>query len=339
MLVPDLHFLSWTSITFLSMPGSDLRGNSGGLGAPTSTTWRRQRLLRIGSTNSVNTPLFHDAANGEGAEQSAGTPETQATEGSSLQAGDANGRSYGTLPSPSSRRRLFHKDSFRNVSSRRGAPDLPNLDLPPRSNSIPLSTPASPTYTPSVFRELAYSRLSALTAQRPISAYDEPIDSKYPEASDEAIDAKINGVRVWYSSFSSIDWLHDAIKDSVRFSKLRRRKSVRARIRLAIDKSLGWLIVTIVGFITAIVAFLVVRSEQWLFDLKEGHCRTSLWKAKRFCCPQLDETTLFLPDLPSESECPAWEPWSETLSWRAGDKGEDLIEYVSYAVVAVSRSC
>jgi chloride channel 3/4/5 len=150
------------------------------------------------------------------------------------------------------------------------------------------------------------------------------------------MDAKINGIRVWYSSFSSVDWLHDAIKDSVRFAKLRRRKSIRARIHLLFDKSLGWIIVTIVGFLTAVIAFMVVRTEQYLFDLKEGYCLAGWYKAKRFCCPPVDETQYFLLDFTNEAECLAWRSWSEAFSWRAGDTGEQFVQYVAYAVVAVS---
>ncbi|KAK7472833.1 hypothetical protein VKT23_000940 [Stygiomarasmius scandens] len=132
--------------------------------------------------------------------------------------------------------------------------------------SLRLGRPSNNLYTappsPTSFR--TYSRL---TAQRPISAYDAPLADKNDgeQASDSDMDAKINGIRVWYSSFSSIDWLHDAIKDSVRFSRLRRRRtSIRARLRLAFDRSLGWIVVTVVGLLTAVIAFLVVRSEQWL---------------------------------------------------------------------------
>jgi len=38
--------------------------------------------------------------------------------------------------------------------------------------------------------------------------------------------------------------LHDAIKDLVRFTRLRRGKSLRSHLRLLFDKSLGWIIVS-----------------------------------------------------------------------------------------------
>lgn len=41
------------------------------------------------------------------------------------------------------------------------------------------------------------------------------------------------------------------------------------------------------GFLTAILAFGIVRLEQWLFDIKEGFCKDGWYKAKRFCCPVL----------------------------------------------------
>ena len=37
------------------------------------------------------------------------------------------------------------------------------------------------------------------------------------------------------------------------------RRSHRGRIALALDRSQGWIIVTIVGVLTALVAFLIVR--------------------------------------------------------------------------------
>jgi chloride channel 3/4/5 len=156
-------------------------------------------------------------------------------------------------------------------------------------------------------------------------------DGEAPDA-----DAKVNGIRVWYSSFTSIDWLHDAIKDSVRFSKLRRRKSIRSRIRLIFDKSLGWIIVTIVGFLTAVAAFLIVRSEQWLFDLKEGYCGTSWWKAKRFCCPHLDEAYLVRMN-PSQELCPDWTTWSTSFSPNRGKIEDHIVGYLSYTFIAVCK--
>ncbi|KAJ7770176.1 chloride channel [Mycena maculata] len=249
--------------------------------APSTTAWRRERLTRIGSSSTLQAPR----------------PDTE----TATLSPQLNPHSYGTVSARPSRRKV-----------------LPPISLP-RSG---LSSPSSPTRSPSVsvFRDLAYSRLSA---QRPISAYDPP--GREIAADDTEIDARINGVRVWYSSFSSIDWLHDAIKDSVRFSRLRKRKSLRARVRLVLDKSMGWFIVTIVGFLTACVAFLIIRGEQFLFDLKEGYCHDIWYKSRQFCCPEVSEGL---------EECPAWRTWSELLV-RRGAVAEEFVEYVSYSVIAL----
>lgn len=240
------------------------------------------------------------------------------TESTRLDPPNHSGHSYGTLPN---RRRINTKLS----ATRRTFSQLPILNTlhRVRSGSLTTGIPYS-----AGFRDLSFSRLST----RPISSYDEPLQNTDDEITDA--DAKVNGIRVWYSSYTSIDWLHDAIKDSLRFAKLRRkRKSWRSRLRLVFDKSLGWIIVTIVGFITAIVAFFVVRSEQFLFDFKEGYCSSSWYKAKRFCCPNQSD---LLNRFHFEELCSAWKPWSEVLDPHNGKNDSNAVEYVSYTIIAVS---
>jgi chloride channel 3/4/5 len=286
-----------------------------GLSEPSSTTWRRERLLRIGSSASVSVGQPPDLLN---------SPEASPTEHTTINPIDRP--SYGTMPL--SRRRLFNKPSL----------NLPNRALSlsgPFLRSKTLSNPASPIPT-SAFRDIAFSRLSL---QRPIPAYDAPLHHKDDVQPDT--DARVNGIRVWYSSFSSVDWLHDAIKDSVRFARLRRRTSLRARIRLMIDKSLGWFIVTIVGVLTALLAFFIVRSELWLFDTKDGYCREEWWKAKRFCCPKFAENNRVSYVMSAhmlEDRCPEWRTWADVFSQIKEHVGGDVVEYVSYAVIAVRLS-
>ncbi|PBK81935.1 hypothetical protein ARMGADRAFT_1171198 [Armillaria gallica] len=311
------------------MPVSEARPNSNaGISAPSSTTWRRERLLRIGSTATVEAlpPPGHDSVQGGDSTANEPLPEQDTSESTPLRQPSQSPRFYGTLPFGNIKKSLFHKGSL-TFSTRRSLPDLPPITLP---SPDALADIASPAYSPS----LLYSRPSA---QRPISAYDAPLLSKDTGSTD--MDTKVNGIRVWYSSFSSIDWLHDAIKDSARFSRLRRRKSIHARIRLAIDKSLGWIIVTIVGFFTAIVAFLVVRSEQWLFDLKDGYCKDHWPLAKRFCCPQLDESSaLYNPFFSGDSSleaCPQWTTWAQAAHLDEDANDGKAVEYFSYSAVAL----
>lgn len=274
---------------------------NGPLSGPSSVNWRRKRLLRIGSA--VTLPPPRDNAGAE--------------EGTSLRkkSSDAN---YGSI-------RPLRLRSFSTVGHR----DLPQLPSVPTTRGTFSGFPTPITRSPTSVQATLTRHLSL--PQRRISAYDAPLVRSKFSSSDEDINVRINGFRVWYSSFSSIDWLHDTIKDSVRFSRLRHGKSVRSRLRLAFDKSLGWIIVTIVGFLTAVIAFLVVRSEQWFFDAKYGYCATGWWKAKQFCCP-------VVPDLRSrEANCPDWVVWSGALtSWVIREPIEnDYVGYISYTIIAV----
>ena len=288
---------------------------------PSSTTWRRERLLSIGSNSTLSVVAEQGLHSSEQAPHSSEHSPTESTTLNPINRGTSH---YGTMPVPR-RRRLFPSLSIRS----RGL-SLSNQTF--LHNGKPTSNPTSPLPT-SAFRDISFSRLSL---QRPIPAYDAPLH--YKDDVQTATDARINGIRVWYSSFSSVDWLHDAIKDSVRFARLRRRISVRARIRLIIDKSLGWFIVTIVGIITAFLAFLIVRGELWLFDTKDGYCRDAWWKAKRFCCPEFARSHRIPGPMSAynlEDRCPDWRTWADVFPQITAHLGEDFVEYISYAVIAV----
>lgn len=49
------------------------------------------------------------------------------------------------------------------------------------------------------------------TLKRTPSTYDPPLDDTRSDELDDTEAARVNGIRVWYSSFTSIDWLHDAV--------------------------------------------------------------------------------------------------------------------------------
>lgn len=230
---------------------------------------------------------------------------------------------YGTVPTHKVPSLSFHP-SLLHPS---GFSQSPRLSHRPGLSGHTESYPATPhesSPTPSY---------SIPRSQRPISAYDLPLE----DSTEQVSDARTNGIRVWYSSFTSIDWLHDAIKDSARFSRLRRT----TKVRLLLDRGLGWLIVTVVGFVTACVAFLVIRSEQWLFDLKEGYCDDAWYKAKRFCCFSPVSGGLKSPWLLEvDAVCPAWRTWSEVFA-QYGTRGEmvDYLSWITIALVLAGTSC
>ncbi|KAI0645812.1 chloride channel [Trametes meyenii] len=280
---------------------------SGPLSGPSSIEWRRQRLRQIGTPAA---PHIDEAA------------PLRPTLG-------ARAISYGTLPTSANSKQ---KSTFRTRHALGALPSL-RIPKPGRYTNPPTPSVASP-------RSLRGS--SYFAAQRPISAYDKPVGGQDSLDAEGAV--KTNGIRVWYSSFTSIDWLHDAIKDSARQARLRKHKSKRGRFRRQLDRSVGWITVTIIGFLTAIIAFMIVRGEQWLFDIKAGYCTAGLWKAKRFCCPVQEDTVLtprtpFFVTMFDEDTCATWRTWGEVFDSLASSEGglieQEAIEYVTYTVIAV----
>ncbi|KAJ3790799.1 chloride channel [Lentinula aff. detonsa] len=287
--------------------------------APSSTFVRRARLQRLGSTGPQSDSLPSDVPR-----MSENTPFNQ----SARSQPDSN---YGTIP-----RSLLRHPSLQ-FSRKQIPPRLANLPEPPRSANN--SQPSSPMFSPSL-RNLSNLSFSRIGNQRPISAYDATFHSESKDDGDLGMnmDAKKNGVRVWYSSYSSIDWMHDAIKESLRFSRLRKKKSLKARIRLAFDRLLGWIIVTLVGFLTAVFAYLVVTGERWLFSLKDGYCTQDWTRAKELCCPQTNPMMIF-PTSSREIECPEWRQWSELITWARGSSSVQFMTYTFIAIVLAVSSC
>lgn len=280
---------------------------SGPLSGPSDTTWRRRRLLGIGAIQSVDNNSSVDE-------------HTPFARHNSL----PYNSSYGSLLPPigiSPTRSAFK-------SLRR----FPSIGI--RIPGI-VTGPSSPQMSPTTS-----FRRSHFSSQRPISAYDAPLLKPKGTAPDAGPDARTNGIRVWYSSYSSVDWLHDAIKDSVRRFRLRKHRSFRGRLRNRVDRSIGWIIVTIVGFLSAVVAFMIVRSEQWLFDFKGGYCTTGWWKAERFCCPGFDDSLRATPYFVERSKlevCESWRTWADAFTGGGSHKpGDDLLAYLMYAGIAVS---
>lgn len=158
-----------------------------------------------------------------------------------------------------------------------------------------------------------------------------------------------NGVRDWYSTYTTIDWMHDAVKDSVRLRRLRRRRgSVAGFVKNLLDALEGWIIVTMVGFVSALVAYLVITSEMLLFDLKSGYCTNSYWQPRRFCCQTVaNRSALFIGRAMiekghgGEEECAAWRSWSQVYynlpsSSATSHEPSHWIDYGVFIVIAVS---
>jgi chloride channel 3/4/5 len=141
---------------------------------------------------------------------------------------------------------------------------------------------------------------------------------------------------VVFASHAGNDIYVFQIKDISRLRRLRRNKSWRGYFNRLLDRVSGWLIVTVVGFLSAVVAFLIVRSERWLFDFKEGHCTGGWWKSRSMCCAYLEGTSSLV-----ESQCEAWQTWDQLIHPGKDNRAWHLhwaMEYISYTIIAVGLS-
>ena len=134
--------------------------------------------------------------------------------------------------------------------------------------------------------------------------------------------------RVWYDQFTSTDWVHDSIADAFRVRDLRSRKDLRGRIYAWFDGAQGWILVALIGCITACIAYFVNVTETSIFDIKEGHCKEGWYFSKRKCCH-------------GQWHCPSWVTWGQRLNLTGiEEKWVDFAFYlffmVSFAVLACS---
>ncbi|KKA21150.1 Voltage-gated chloride channel (ClcA) [Rasamsonia emersonii CBS 393.64] len=133
--------------------------------------------------------------------------------------------------------------------------------------------------------------------------------------------------RLWYDQFTSIDWVHDSIADGIRLRKLRSRKDLRGRLLALFDSVQGWILVAVIGCITAAIAYFVDVTENTIYDLKDGFCTTTWFASRKSCCR-------------SEVTCDAWRSWSQILGPSSVDhESVDFALYVVWAVVLAAAAC
>ncbi|KIR73629.1 voltage-gated chloride channel [Cryptococcus deuterogattii CA1014] len=140
---------------------------------------------------------------------------------------------------------------------------------------------------------------------------------------------------------------YSQIKESSRVRRLRHAasRSLRGRIANTWDRFQGWLVVTLIGIITALIAFLIIRAEMAFFDLKEGFCSNSWGTAKRFCCAPRHQSP---GSDGGEYECSDWVEWGQLFKPKAKDGpfggwvygGPEFMAYATVALLlAVIASC
>ena len=133
--------------------------------------------------------------------------------------------------------------------------------------------------------------------------------------------------RVWYDQFTSTDWVHDSIADAFRVRDLRSRKDIRGRIYAWFDGAQGWILVAIIGCITACIAYFVNVTETAIFDIKEGYCKEGWYFGKRKCCY-------------GGEKCPAWRTWGSAMKFTGvEERWIDFVAYVFFMVLFAAAAC
>jgi chloride channel 3/4/5 len=133
--------------------------------------------------------------------------------------------------------------------------------------------------------------------------------------------------RVWYDQFTSTDWVHDSIADAFRVKALRSRKDIRGKLAAWFDGAQGWILVAIIGILTASLAYVVNVTESTLFDWKQGHCTRKWYMSKKSCCN-------------GASICDAWLHWSKVIRTdRLDTQGTQFVAFVFGVVTLSMASC
>ncbi|KAK8250876.1 chloride channel [Phyllosticta capitalensis] len=115
------------------------------------------------------------------------------------------------------------------------------------------------------------------------------------------------GERLPYNDYTTIDWLHDLVKESYRYRTIHSRKGLRYAAVAAFDACSGWIAAAIIGTLTACAAFVVDVVEATVSDWKIGYCTGNPLLSKENCC----KSTTNAPEASLASDaCPDFRQWS-----------------------------
>ncbi|XP_023681178.1 H(+)/Cl(-) exchange transporter 3 isoform X5 [Paramormyrops kingsleyae] len=148
----------------------------------------------------------------------------------------------------------------------------------------------------------------------------------------DLLDEPIPGVGT-YDDFHTIDWVREKCKDRERHRKINSKKKESAWefVKSLYDAWSGWLVVTLTGLAAGALAGLIDIAADWMNDLKEGVCLSSLWFNHEQCCWASNETTFAERD-----KCPQWKTWAELILGQAEGPGSYIMNYFMYTFWALT---
>lgn len=201
------------------------------------------------------------------------------------------------------------------------------------------STPATPgpgtlsrqhSITGSVRMSKHHSRANSGKVRLPFtSSFDRSKNTGLLSAKSalSSMEASYQDERVWYDQFTSTDWVHDSIADGFRKRELRRRKDFKGRLWLLFDSAQGWILVAVIGCITALFAYFVDVTESAIFDFKEGLCVDTWYASRVRCCH-------------GAHNCDNWRTWSQLIQPSGLDsRWIDFLAFVGSCLVLSLASC
>ena len=130
--------------------------------------------------------------------------------------------------------------------------------------------------------------------------------------------------RTWYDQFTSTDWVHDSVQDGKRVLELRKKKGIRGRLELWFDSAQGWILMILIGCLTAAAAYFVDITESSIFDIKRGFCSTAWHRDRRSCCD-------------GEANCSEWRNWSGII--RPSHANSETIDLIAFTIGVVVLAC
>ncbi|KAJ1566287.1 hypothetical protein HK405_010423, partial [Cladochytrium tenue] len=166
--------------------------------------------------------------------------------------------------------------------------------------------------------------------RRPVS-YVTRRSRQYDDIQDDGLFQEGNGLRVWYRDYTTIDWIHDYVKERVRIRRLRSVGGWRGRVLMGLDSVQAWVLILIIGVVCGVIASIIAVTELWLTDFKTGFCYTSILRRLEQCCPPVESGDS------SSRTCSDWVPWESVLPIRSqfGLSPSELVFVTGSAALAL----
>lgn len=114
--------------------------------------------------------------------------------------------------------------------------------------------------------------------------------------------------RRFYDDFTTIDWVRDVINISARHRYIETLPGLRGRMVRIADSCQGWILTIIVAFCFATIAYLVNKSEEFVFGLKFGVCTTNIFLTRKNCCLGIKTNIMEIEDV-----CSSFRSWESLM--------------------------